>query len=61
MKPAAYLCGLFALAALSAVVKNGFQPLLGYLLLVSVAAAVFFYRAGGNGARSGDLPNNTSE
>jgi hypothetical protein len=61
MKPAASICGLFALAALAAVVKNEFQPLLGYLLLVSLAAAVIFYRAGGNGAKPGDLPNKSSE
>ena len=61
MKTAALVCGLFALAALAAVVKNGFQPLLGFLLLVSVVASIVFYRAKPETTDPGDTLNRTNE
>ena len=57
MKPAALVCALFVLLALAAMAKNGYQPLFGYLLAVSLAMAAVFTRVAFARKETGDTSN----
>ena len=46
MKTASLVCGIFAAGWIGVLIKYGYQSLYVYLLAISLAASVLFYRAG---------------